>query len=149
MAGRVTALWVRGEQEKERQRAERIILNQGEGIAGEKAGKGKSSLSLFVQDVPEMQRQNRGLCAGRFWENVTLAGLDPETVQVGSKLCLGEAVILVTEKKHCFPECELAAHEGDCGLRKQAMFAEVMKSGEVAVGDLCGFAEDQEAGERD
>lgn len=144
MEGKVVALQVRSREGKGHLPAVQMLLVKGEGIAGEKVRKGKTVVSLFIQQEQGEQIKKRGLCSSRFWENITLVGLAAEMVQVGTKLFLGKAVIQVTEKKHCFPECELAVGRADCALRSQAMFAEVIRSGEVMTGDPCGLIDPEE-----
>lgn len=112
-------------------------LLTGKGISEDHhAGGGKKELSLLHADVPEqmMNMEYKGLCMRRFSANLLVEGL-PSHLNLGDRLSVGAAVIEITMKKHCFDECALVQDQTPCPLKGGSLFARVVKSGEVCIGD--------------
>jgi MOSC domain-containing protein YiiM len=77
------------------------------------------------------------LAAGKFAENITTEGIELYTLPVGTKLKVGEEVILEISQigKKCHEACEIRKITGDCIMPKEGVFARVLKSGFIKPGD--------------
>ncbi len=77
-----------------------------------------------------------GLCSGKFAENITTRGIVLYELPIGAKFSIGDAVFEVTQiGKECHVQCEIFHQIGDCIMPKEGIFAIVIQSGKVAVGD--------------
>ena len=74
---------------------------------------------------------------GDFAENITTEGIDLVHLPIGTEIRIGESVLLrVTQiGKECHERCAIYYQAGDCVMPKEGIFAEVIKEGEVKVGD--------------
>jgi cyclic pyranopterin phosphate synthase len=78
----------------------------------------------------------RGLCFGRYKENVLFDGILPEVMIPGVKIAIGGAVLMISDTgKHCFKECPLFDTRQNCILAGRNLFAKVIQSGNAAEGD--------------
>ena len=120
------------------QQAVRFAANHGiEGDAH--AGPWHRQVSvLAAEDIDEMrQRALPGVKAGDFAENLVLSGIELGGLGLGSRLRLGgEAELRVTQLgKQCHRRCVIYAETGDCIMPRLGVFARVVQTGTVAVGD--------------
>jgi molybdopterin/thiamine biosynthesis adenylyltransferase len=96
----------------------------------------KRQLSLLSPEERQwMEAQaEKGLCFTRYKENLlfdSLAGLSS-----GDRLRLGEAVIEISDVDvRCFEACSLFDRGMNCILPERKLFAQVIKSGKVKIGD--------------
>ena len=93
---------------------------------------------LAAEDIGEMrQRALPGLKDGDFAENLVLSGVDLGALGLGSRLRLGgEAALRVTQLgKECHRRCVIFEETGDCIMPRLGVFARVVQTGTVAVGD--------------
>jgi MOSC domain-containing protein YiiM len=74
---------------------------------------------------------------GDFAENITTEGVDLVHLPVGTEIRIGDGVLLrVTQiGKECHNRCAIYYQAGDCVMPTEGIFAEVIKEGEVKVGD--------------
>lgn len=78
----------------------------------------------------------KGLCTGKFAENITTEGIELYVLPIGTKLLIGEAVFEVTQiGKECHQKCAIYNQVGDCVMPKEGIFARVIKGGIVKKGD--------------
>lgn len=77
------------------------------------------------------------LVAGKFAENITTEGIELYTLPVGTRLKVGEEVILEISQigKNCHEACEIRKITGDCIMPREGIFAKVIKGGFVRPGD--------------
>ena len=118
----------------------RLIENSGlEGDFHAKGGERQLSL-LFAETRDEITGQKeKGLCFSRFKENICIRGITPDAVAPGARLEAGEALLEITgETKHCHEECALFQAGKTCALAGRSLFAKVLKSGVIRVGDRVG-----------
>ncbi len=74
---------------------------------------------------------------GDFSETLTIEGIDISKISIGDifQIC-SDAKIRITEKgMTCFKFCPWEKAENECPLPKHFLFAEVLESGTVSVGD--------------
>lgn len=78
-----------------------------------------------------------GLEYGVFAENITVGGLDVATLPLQTKLQVGEALLEVTQiGKECHNQgCAIKKQVGSCVMPIEGIFAKVLRSGWVRVGD--------------
>jgi MOSC domain-containing protein YiiM len=78
----------------------------------------------------------KGLCTGKFAENVTTEGIELYTLPIGTMLQIGEALFEVTQiGKECHQKCAIYHKIGDCIMPKEGIFAKVIQGGMVRPGD--------------
>lgn len=78
----------------------------------------------------------KGLCTGKFAENVTTEGIELYTLPIGTMLKIGEALFEVTQiGKECHQKCAIYHKIGDCIMPKEGIFAKVIQGGMVRPGD--------------
>jgi len=78
----------------------------------------------------------KGLCTGKFAENITTEGIELYSLPVGTKLKIGEVVLEVTQiGKECHQKCAIFRKVGNCVMPKEGIFAKVLKSGVIRKGD--------------
>ena len=119
-----------------------IVLIEDYGVEGDAhAEKGSiRQISLLGKEsIKKMEDLGvKGLCFGKFAENITTEGIELFTLPVGTQLKIGETIHEVTQiGKKCHAEvgCEVARTVGMCIMPKEGIFTKVIKGGVVKVGD--------------
>lgn len=80
----------------------------------------------------------KGLCFGKFAENITTEGIILYELPVGTRLAIGGTIHEVTQigkKCHAADGCEVARTVGICVMPKEGIFTKVIKGGIVKEGD--------------
>ena len=74
---------------------------------------------------------------GDFAENITTEGLVLYEIPIGTRMKLGNDVILEVTQigKKCHHDCEIMQTIGDCVMPREGVFAKVLKGGEIKAGD--------------
>lgn len=92
---------------------------------------------LAIESINKMRALGLNVHPGDFAENLTTEGTDLVALPVGSKLLVGKDVILEVTQigKECHTRCAIYKQAGDCIMPKEGIFARVIKSGEVKIGD--------------
>jgi MOSC domain-containing protein YiiM len=117
----------------------RGVLVENHGLEGDgHAGDGIRQVSLLATESIEKIR-TRGLDVGfgDFAENLTTEGIDLPSLPVGTRLRVGDAVLLEVTQigKVCHDRCHIFYAVGDCVMPREGVFARVVRGGEVASGD--------------
>ncbi len=102
------------------------------------AGKWHRQVSLLATESIEVMKSQgaKGLCSGKFAENITTEGIVLYTLPVGTKLKIGTVILEITQiGKECHHGCEILKQVGDCIMPKQGIFARVVAGGVASVGD--------------
>jgi MOSC domain-containing protein YiiM len=112
---------------------------KGHGIEGDAhAGPWHRQVSFLASESIASAR-NTGLDVGSgdFAENITTAGIDWKQIPVGSRLKLGERVIVEITQigKECHNKCAIYYKAGDCIMPKEGIFASVVEGGTIQVND--------------
>ena len=119
-------------------------IEQGEfkvdhGLIGDAhAGNWHRQVSLLgIESINKMKALGiEGLCAGKFAENLTTAGLELWKLPVGTKLKIGETEQEVTQiGKECHVKCEIFQKIGSCIMPTEGIFTKVLKGGIIKPGD--------------
>lgn len=78
-----------------------------------------------------------GHCFDNFVETLLIDGVDLFDYGVGTRVKIGQAIMEISKHgKRCWPECEIIKQKEVCRLKSEPIFARVIKSGLVKVGDL-------------
>lgn len=107
------------------------------GIMGDAhAGSGHRQVSLLsVTDIDSMRARGLELEFGAFGENLVVAGLDFDSLGIGSILKIGKARLELTQiGKVCHTRCAIYAQSGDCIMPRAGLFARVTKEGQINPG---------------
>jgi len=74
---------------------------------------------------------------GDFAENLTTEGVDLVSLSPGSRICVGEEVILEVTQigKECHTPCAIYRQAGVCVMPTEGIFARVISGGVTRVGD--------------
>ena len=102
------------------------------------AGPWHRQVSLLANEsIEKMRVKGLNVSYGDFAENITTAGVDLVHLPIGTEIRVGNSVLLrVTQiGKECHTRCAIYYQAGDCVMPKEGIFAEVVKEGEVEVGD--------------
>lgn len=83
------------------------------------------------------------LKCGDFAENITTVGVDLVSLPIGTKVLLGDEVLLEVTQigKECHNRCAVYYTAGDCIMPKEGIFAAVIKGGKVSSGDTIRVVE--------
>jgi MOSC domain-containing protein YiiM len=92
---------------------------------------------LAEESIDKMRAKGLKVSPGAFGENVTTRGIELATLPVGTRLKVGDDVVLeVTQVgKECTEPCAIFFRVGDCVMPREGIFARVLDGGEVARGD--------------
>lgn len=121
------------------------FLIEGHGIDKDAhAGGGIRQVSLLSIENIERQKEcakikkpDASLKAGDFAENITTEGIDLSALKIGNKLTIGGTTMLEISKigKECHRYCSIYYKIGDCIMPREGIFAQVLKGGEIKIGD--------------
>lgn len=115
------------------------LLIEDFGLKGDAhAGKWHRQISLLgIESINKMRDKGYQLSFGDFAENLTVEGLTLPKLPLGTKLKIGEEVLLEITQigKECHYDCEIRRKIGDCVMPREGIFARVLKGGKVKVGD--------------
>jgi len=137
--GRIKAISISKEKGIPKTNVPQADLQAGLGVVGDiHADGGHRQVSLLAAEEIERLRENgAAVSPGDFAENITTQGLDLRALTVGSKLRIGGAELVVTQLgKQCHGRCAIFEKLGDCIMPREGVFARVVASGGIKVGDI-------------
>lgn len=139
MIGKVLAISVSETKGVPKTSIPEAMLIEDFGIEGDAhGGKWHRQISLLANEsVDKMRAQGvKGLCSGKFAENITTEGIELFTIPVGTKLYIGSTLHEVTQiGKECHHGCAIKAQVGACVMPKEGIFTRVLVGGIIRVGD--------------
>ncbi|MBM4313751.1 MAG: MOSC domain-containing protein [Deltaproteobacteria bacterium] len=93
---------------------------------------------LAVESIAKMKGLGIELRPGDFAENLTIEGMELFSLPVGTRLRVGEEVILEVSQigKNCHSGCAIFKTVGACIMPKEGVFARVVRGGRIADGDV-------------
>lgn len=131
-----------------KQAVERVLVGS-EGLVGDAhSGPWHRMVSLLAQEsIQKMRAAGLDVGAGDFAENLTTRGIDLLSLPVGTRMRVGEKVVLELTQhgKECHSRCAIYYQAGDCVMPREGVFAEVIQGGEIAVGDAIEVLSGDEA----
>ena len=117
----------------------------GHGLSGDAhAGDWHRQVSLLANESADTIRDKGfGINHGDFAENLLTEGIELKSLPIGTRLRVGEAVVLrVTQiGKECHQGCAIRELTGDCVMPREGIFAEVEQGGIVERGDSIAATE--------
>ena len=108
------------------------------------AGKWHRQVSLLgVESIDKMRGKGFQINYGDFAENITTEGIVLNELPIGTKLEVGENVLLEITQigKKCHHDCEIKQKIGDCVMPREGVFARVLDGGEIYPSDFIKVAE--------
>ena len=92
---------------------------------------------LASESIDNAREQGLNVTFGDFAENIATAGIDWKNIPIGTKMRLGESVIVEITQigKECHNKCAIYYQAGDCIMPKEGMFAKVITGGIIRTGD--------------
>ena len=101
------------------------------------AGKWHRQVSLLSYDKIEAFRaRGAEVEDGAFGENLVVQGFDFSALPVGTRFRCNDVVLEMTQiGKECHSHCEIYKRVGDCIMPREGIFAKVLESGTIKVGD--------------
>jgi len=103
---------------------------------------------LAAESIGRIWRLGIEVGPGDFAENLTTEGINLASLPVGTRLSVGNEVILEVTQigKECHKGCAIFRQIGRCVMPEEGVFARVVRRGPVRSGDQIGIAVD---GKRD
>lgn len=137
--GRIEAVSVSETKGVRKTNVDSAVLRIEHGIVGDAhAGDWHRQVSLLAtESIAKMQAAGLDVGAGDFAENLTTSGIDLCGLPVGSRLQVGEEILLEITQigKICHERCAIYYQAGDCVMPREGIFARVLNGGEIHVGD--------------
>ena len=137
--GRVLAVNISENKGTKKTNIQSCALLKDFGLKGDAhAGPWHRQVSLLANEsIEKMRAKGLNVGYGDFAENVTTEGIDLVHLPIGAEIHIGDSVLLrVTQiGKECHERCAIYYQAGDCVMPREGIFAEVIKEGEVKVGD--------------
>jgi len=92
---------------------------------------------LAMESIEKMVGMGLDVGPGDFAENITTHGIDLLQLPVGTKMRIGDDVLLEISQigKVCHTRCAIYYQAGDCVMPREGLFAAVRTGGVVRVGD--------------
>ncbi|MBW2514326.1 MAG: MOSC domain-containing protein [Deltaproteobacteria bacterium] len=116
-----------------------VQLMEDHGIQGDAhAGPWHRQVSLLAtEDIHAMQAKGIDVGFGDFAENIATSGIDLPSLPIGSRLRIGDTVVLEITQigKECHNKCAIYYQAGDCIMPKRGIFARVITGGEISSDD--------------
>ena len=128
---------------------ESVHLIEEFGVEGDAhAGKWHRQVSLLAAESIDSSRAS-GLTVGYgdYAENIATTGVDWKTIPVGTRVKIGDSVLLEITQigKECIRKCAIYYQVGDCIMPREGIFARVLKGGTVYREDPIELISDQNA----
>mgnify|MGYP001209330175 CR=1 FL=1 len=121
-----------------------VTLREDFGVEGDAhGGSGRQVSLLALEGVERMQEKLPTIIPGDFAENLTVQGLNELGLVPGSRIRIGDAVLLEVTQigKECHGHaCAIMRAVGSCVMPKEGVFARVLTGGEVRPGDAVQIA---------
>lgn len=111
------------------------------GILGDAhAGKWHRQISILAMESIEKMKNTglENLKPGDFAENLTTEFLSLPDIKLGSKIRIGNSVLLEVTQigKECHNRCAIFKAVGDCVMPREGIFAKVLSGGTIKVNDI-------------
>ena len=156
MKGRILSINVSERKRVPKSPVEEGFLEEGWGLTGDAhAGPGERQVSLLAwegverfkveslklkdkrEKCPKVKSDEAELKPGDFAENISVEGMNLTCLALGTKLRVGNEVILQISKigKDCHARCAIYQKLGDCLMPREGIFAKVVKGGSIRVKD--------------
>jgi len=145
--GEIVAVCLSAEKHVQKDEVDEVLLLEDRGIEGDAhAGSGHRQVSLLAEESVEKMRALglENLRPGAFGENLVTRGMELVGLEVGTRLRVGEGVLLEVTQigKECVDRCAIYYAAGDCIMPREGIFARVLRGGRVRPGDVIEVVEE-------
>jgi MOSC domain-containing protein YiiM len=108
-----------------------------EGDAHADSGWHRQVSLLAKESIEKMRQMGYDVGPGDFAENITCEGIELFSLPIGTRLSVGNEVILEISQigKECHTGCAILKQTGKCIMPKEGVFARVLQGGIVNAGD--------------
>lgn len=117
----------------------KIVVDVQHGISGDAhAGDWHRQVSfLAAESINKAKEAGLNVSEGSFGENFTTSGIDLKKLTLGSRLQLGDEVLVEISQigKVCHTRCAIYYAAGDCIFPREGIFGVVLQGGIVETGD--------------
>ena len=139
MAGKIISVNISKDKGEKKHNIQKCMLIKDKGLKDDAhAGFMHRQVSLLAQEsINKIKNMGIDVVPGDFAENLTTEGIELPTLPIGTKLLVGDGIILrVTQiGKECHARCAIFQQVGDCVMPREGIFTEVLTEGEIKVGD--------------
>ncbi len=124
------------------------FISKDHGLEGDAhAGKWHRQVSfLSSESIEGAKEQGLDVAFGDFAENIASEGIDWKTLPVGTRVRLGDQVLVEITQigKECHNKCAIYYKAGDCIMPREGVFARVLEEGQIRRGDEINIVEKQQ-----
>lgn len=116
------------------------VFEQDYGLVGDAHADGGTHRQvslLAAESISKMQRLGLKVGYGDFAENITSEGIDLVSLPIGTRLQVGDEVVLEITQigKECHTRCAIYRQVGQCIMPEEGVFTRVIRGGVVKAGD--------------
>lgn len=131
-------------QSKERETKKKAVasstLRENYGLVGDAhadSGTHRQVSLLAIESINKMRSLGLNVGPGDFAENLTVEGIDLVSLPVGTRLGIGDEIVLEISQigKECHNECSIFQQAGKCIMPEEGIFARVIRGGLVKPAD--------------
>lgn len=145
--GEIVAVCLSAEKHVQKDEVDEVLLLEDLGIEGDAhAGFAHRQVSLLAQESVDKMRARglEDLRPGAFGENLLTRGMDLVSLEVGTRLRVGEEALLEVTQigKECVDRYAIYYAAGDCIMPREGIFARVLRGGRVRPGDVIEVVEE-------
>jgi len=136
--GRIVAISISAKKGIPKSNVGEATLIEDWGIEGDAhAGPGHRQVSILaVESIDTMRAKGLDVNPGDFAENIATEGIAVASIEIGRKVALGTALIVLTQiGKECHSRCAIFEQAGDCVMPREGVFGRVLRGGTIRVGD--------------
>ncbi len=137
--GSIVAVSVSKEKGTKKTTTDYVKLKEDFGIVGDAhAGTETRQVSLLAtESIDKMKAKGLDVSSGDFAENITTSHIDLVSLDIGSRLRIGDSVVLEITQigKECHSRCNIYYQAGDCIMPREGVFARVVEGGSIRPGD--------------
>jgi MOSC domain-containing protein YiiM len=118
---------------------EEAFLSKNHGLVGDAhAGEWHRQVSFLASEsIEKAKQEGLDVTFGDFAENIATSGIDWKNLPIGSKVRLGDKVLVEITQigKECHNKCAIYYKAGDCIMPREGVFARVLEEGTIRCGD--------------
>ena len=98
---------------------------------------------LAIESIDKMRSLGFDLTPGDFAENLTTEGIDLVSVPIGTRIFVGDEIILEMSQigKECHTACAIRRQVGKCIMPEEGVFTRVIRGGLVKPKDIIKIEE--------
>ena len=136
--GKIIAICISEKRGTEKKNIGECNVVEGFGLENDAhGGNWHRQVSLLSYDkVLEFNDKGGAVEDGAFGENILVEGIDFRTLPIGTLFKCNDVILELTQVgKECHAHCEIYKRVGDCIMPREGVFAKVIHSGKIKVGD--------------